>query len=143
MKVLNPIGTPLSDYSLTVTYEYFDRTVGASGEYQLHTVAYKVDGSNLVRTRTVTRPNGSTQTEPQESLLPNVTELRFTYGVDDNDDDVVDRWVLAASAVGERMIAVRVELTATPNQTNPDVQRAVSPRKLDSILMMRNMCIKQ
>jgi hypothetical protein len=72
-----------------------------------------------------------------------VTELRFTYGVDDNDDDVVDRWVLAASAVGERMIAVRVELTATPNQTNPDVQRAVSPRKLDSILMMRNMCIKQ
>jgi hypothetical protein len=68
--------------------------------------------------------------------------LDFTYGVDDNDDDVVDRWVLAAGVGVGRVIAVRVVLTARPNQTNPDVQKAVSPRTLDSIVMMRNLCLR-
>jgi type IV pilus assembly protein PilW len=138
IRVVTPIATPPNDHSITVTYEYFDRTVLPSGQYQLHTVAYTLDGSsNLVRTRTVTRPNGSTQTEPQETLLPNVTALNFTYGFDDNDDDVLDRW--ASFGVG-RVIAVRVVLTARPN--HPDVQKAVSPRTLDSIVMMRNLCLR-
>jgi hypothetical protein len=125
-----------------VTYEYFDRTVLPSGEYQLHAVAYAVDGSsNLVRTRTVTRPNKSSQTAA-EPLLPNVTAINFTYGVDDNDDDVLDRWTNYGGVGVGRVIAVRVELTARPDQTNPDVQKAVSPRKLDSIVMMRNLCLR-
>ncbi len=140
IRVVNPITT--GDTSITVTYEYFDRTVLPSGEYQLHTVAYAVDGSsNLVRTRTVTKPNKSSQTAT-EPLLPNVTALNFTYGVDDNDDDVLDRWASAASVGLGRLIAVRLVLTARPDQTNPDVQKAVSPRTLDSIVMMRNLCLR-
>jgi Tfp pilus assembly protein PilW len=143
IQVVNPITT--GDTSITVTYEYFDRTVLPSGEYQLHRVAYAVDGSsNLVRTRTVTKPNKSFQTVT-EPLLPNVTALNFTYGVDDNDDDVLDRWASAASVGLGRLIAVRLVLTARPNQTNPnaqEVQKAVSPRTLDSIVMMRNLCLR-
>jgi hypothetical protein len=142
IQVVNPITTPLSATSITVTYEYFDRTVLPSGEYQLHAVAYAVDGSsNLVRTRTVTRPNKIPQTAA-EPLLPNVTAINFTYGVDDNDDDVLDRWASATGVGVGRVIAVRVELTARPDQTNPDVQKAVYPRKLDSIVMMRNLCLR-
>ncbi len=142
IRVVNPITTPLSDHFITVTYEYFDRTVGPSGEYQLHTLKYEVDGFfNLVRTRTVTKPNKTSQTTT-ESLLPNVNALNFTYGVDDNDDDALDSWVPAVSVGVRRMIAVRVVLTARPDQTNPDVQKAVSPRTLDSIVMMRNLCLR-
>lgn len=140
IQVVNPIVT--GDTSITVTYEYFDRTVGTLGEYQLHTVAYAVDGSsNLVRTRTLTKPNFSSQTVA-EPILPNVTALNFTYGVDDNDDDVLDRWASTASVGFGRVIAVRLVLTARPDQTNPDVQKAVSPRTLDSIVMMRNLCLR-
>ena len=128
--------------SITVTYEYFDRTVGYLGEYQLHTVAYAVDGSsNLVRTRTVTKPDRSLQTAI-EPILPNVTALNFTYGVDDNDDDVLDRWAAFDGVGSGRVIAVRLVLTARPDQTNPDVQKAVSPRTLDSMVMMRNLCLR-
>jgi type IV pilus assembly protein PilW len=142
IRVVNAITTPLSDH-ITVTYEYFDRTVGPSGEYQLHTLAYAVDGSsNLVRTRTVTKPNGTIQAEPQETLLPNVDRLDFTYGVDDNDDDALDTWVPAAGADPTKVIAVRVVLTAKPDQNLPDVKKAVSPRTLDSIVMMRNLCLR-
>lgn len=141
IQVVNPITT--GDTSITVTYEYFDRNVGPSGEYQLHTVAYALDGSkNLVRTRTITKPDKSSQTAT-EPLLPNVTALNFTYGVDDNDDDVLDRWASALSVGLGRVIAVRLVLTARPeDQINPDVQKAVSPRTLDSIVMMRNLCLR-
>ena len=136
--VVNPIVTR-GDNFITVSYEYFDRTVGSLGEYQLHTVAYALDGSSsLVRTRTVTKPNKTSDTR-SESLLPNVTGLNFTYGVDENDDDVLDSWVSAPTG---RVIAVRVVLTARPNQTNPDVQKMVSPRTLDSVVTMRNLCLR-
>ena len=136
--VVNPIVTR-GDNFITVSYEYFDRTVGSLGEYQLHAVAYALDGSlNLVRTRTVTKPNKTSDTR-SEPLLPNVTGLNFTYGVDENDDDVLDSWVSAPTG---RVIAVRVVLTARPNQTNPDVQKMVSPRTLDSVVTMRNLCLR-
>jgi len=140
IQVDNPI--TIGHTSITVTYEYFDRTVGSSGEYQLHTVAYAVDGSsNLVRTRTVTKPDRSFQTAP-EPLLPNVNLLRFGYGVDDNDDDIVERWATFDAVGVGRVIAVRVELTARPDQTNPDVKKMVYPRTLDSIVTMRNLCLR-
>ena len=147
IQVINPITNPLSDHSITVTYEYFDRTLGAPDGYQLHTVAYALapapDGSlNLVRTRTITKHNKTLQNDPQEILLPYVNALNFTYGVDDNDDGALDSWVPAASVGVRKVIAVRAVLTARPDQTNPDVKKAVSPRKLDSIVMMRNLCLR-
>jgi len=139
--VVNPIVTR-GDNFITVSYEYFDRTVGSLGEYQLHTVAYALDGySNLVRTRTVTKPNKTSDTR-SEPLLPSVIGLNFTYGVDENDDDVLDSWVSAASVGTRRVIAVRVVLTARPDQTSPDVRKMVSPRTLDSVVTMRNLCLR-
>jgi type IV pilus assembly protein PilW len=144
IQVVNPITTGAT--SITVSYEYFDRTLGVPDGYQLHTVAYTVQMVNgsptLVRTRNITMHNKSLQTAV-EPLLPNVDLLRFRYGVDDNDDDVLDRWADDSAGVGVgRVIAARVELTARPDQTNPDVQKAVSPRTLDSIVMMRNLCLR-
>jgi prepilin-type N-terminal cleavage/methylation domain-containing protein len=144
IQVVNPIATTAT--SITVTYEYFDRTLGVPDGYELHTVAYALETvggvPTLVRRRTITKHNKTPQNDPQESLLPNVTALNFTYGVDDNDDDVLDRWATFDAVGVGRVIAVRVVLTARPDQTNPDVQKAVSPRKLDSIVMMRNLCLR-
>ncbi len=147
IQVVNPITT--GDTSIMVTYEYFDRTLGVPDGYQLHTVAYAVQMVNgsptLVRTRNITMHNKTAQPPAVESILPNVDALNFTYGVDDNDDDVLDRWASAASVGLGRVIATRVVLTARPNQPNPnatEVQKAVSPRTLDSIVMMRNLCLR-
>lgn len=132
--IANPI-TAFSDNSITVNYEYYDRP---SATYQKYTVAYWRDGGNSRLMRQLTINDAGSTTEP---VLDNVDALTFTYGVDDNDDDVVDSWVSAASVGVRRVIAVRVVLTARPNQTNPDVQKIVSPRTLDSIVTMRNLCL--
>jgi len=132
--IANPI-TAFTDNSITVNYEYYDRT---SATYQKYTVAYWRDGGNSRLMRRLTINDAGSITEP---VLDNVDVLTFTYGVDDNDDDVVDSWVSAASVGVRRVIAVRVVLTARPNQTNPDVQKMVSPRTLDSIVTMRNLCL--
>jgi len=132
--IADPI-TAFTDNSITVNYEYYERT---SATYQKFTVAYWRDGGNSRLMRQLTINDAGSITEP---VLDNVDALTFTYGVDDNDDDVVDSWVSAASVGVRRVIAVRVVLTARPNQTNPDVQKMVSPRTLDSIVTMRNLCL--
>ena len=135
--IADPI-TAFTDNSITVNYEYYERT---SATYLKYTVTYRRDISiptNPRLMRQLTINDAGSITEP---VLDNVDALTFTYGVDDNDDDVVDSWVSAASVGVRRMIAVRVVLTARPNQTNPDVQKMVSPRTLDSIVTMRNLCL--
>jgi type IV pilus assembly protein PilW len=148
-----PITTPLSINSIIVRYEYFDRTVGASGEYQLHTITYAVDGSsNLVRTRAVKKSDKSTVTT-SEILLPNVSALVFTYGIDNNMDQVMDDQngdgiinaadYVASGAVGTaRVVAIRVTLTGGPSPTNVDVAKIVSPRTLVSAVTLRNICLR-
>jgi prepilin-type N-terminal cleavage/methylation domain-containing protein len=152
-----PITTPLSGNSVTVRYEYFDRTIGASGEYQLHTITYAVDGSsNLVRTRTVKKSDKSTVTT-WEILLPNVTGLTFTYGVDSNpldgvmDDQNGDGIINASDylayndpkiSASPKVVAIRVTLTGRPDQTNTDVSKVVSPRTLISAVTLRNLSLR-
>jgi len=63
---------------------------------------------------------------------------------DQNADGVIDDndWVIAATvnALGNpRVIAVRVLLTARPDQTNTDVKEMVAPRSLESIVTLRNL----
>jgi prepilin-type N-terminal cleavage/methylation domain-containing protein len=131
--ITNPISA-FSDNSITVNYEYYDRT---SATYQKYTVAYWRDGnSRLMRQLTINDAGPTT-----EPVLDNVDALTFTYGVDDNDDNAVDSWVAAGSVGVRKVIAVRVVLTARPDQTNPDVQKIVSPRTLNTIVTMRNLCL--
>jgi len=144
--ILNPIATPLQDHSIVVNYEYYDRTLA---QYQSHQVAYAIDGSsNLVRTLTV-----DSVARPAEIVLPNVTALTFTYGIDANSDGVMDDqnangqiddndYVAAASVGPFKVVAVRVVLTGRPDQTNTDVSKMVSPRTLTSGVTPRNICLR-
>lgn len=131
------ITTPLanlSDNSITVNYEYYDKTLA---QYQKHTVAYWRDAgsSSLIRQLTV-----NDVATPQETLLENVENLNFTYGVDVNEDGALDNWVPAGSIGTSKVVAVRVALTARPVQINPDMQK-ISPRTLVSNVTLRNLCL--
>jgi type IV pilus assembly protein PilW len=130
----NPIATPLSNNAITVNYEYYEKTIP---QYQKHTVAYWRDApsSRMIRQLSV-----NDVARPQETLLENVEELTFDYGVDSNEDGALDNWVFAGGVGTSKVVAVRVTLTARPVQVNPDVQ-AVSPRTLVSTVTLRNLCL--
>lgn len=131
------ITTPLanlSDNSITVNYEYYDKTLA---QYQKHTVAYWRDASSSSLIRQLTVNDVAT---PQETLLENVENLNFTYGVDVNEDGALDNWVPAGSIGTSKVVAVRVALTARPVQINPDIQK-ISPRTLVSNVTLRNLCL--
>jgi type IV pilus assembly protein PilW len=138
-KSLITIPTPITaagDNSITVNYEYYDRD---DSTYKKHTVAYWREDGNATVFRQLSVddvPNVS------EALLENVDELTFSYGIDQNDDGIVDNWVPAAGVGSIKVIAVRVTLVARPDQTNEDVRKIVSPRALDSIVSIRNLCLR-
>jgi type IV pilus assembly protein PilW len=131
--ITTPIAN-LSDNSITVNYEYYDKTLA---QYQKHTVAYWRDGgsSSLIRQLTI-----DDVARPQETLLENVENLNLTYGVDANEDGALDNWVPAGSIGISKVIAVRATLTARPVQINPDLQK-ISPRTLVSSVTLRNLCL--
>jgi hypothetical protein len=62
---------------------------------------------------------------------------------DQNGDNIIDNndWLSAAVAGTRKVIAVRIELTAKPDQTNQDVQKMASPRTLESKVTLRNQCL--
>ena len=124
----------LSDHSITVNYEYYDK---ALAQYQKHTVAYWRDAgsSTLIRQLTV-----DDVARPQETLLENVDNLNFRYGVDVNEDGALEDWVPAGSIGVSKVVAVRVTLTARPVQMTPD-QKMISPRTLVSNVTLRNLCL--
>jgi prepilin-type N-terminal cleavage/methylation domain-containing protein len=149
--VATPIVTPVQSNSITVSYEYYNRTLN---QYELHTITYAVDGSSqLTRTRTVVAtvppvPNPST-----EILLRNVNALNFTYGIDANTDGtmddqngdgiITDADYVAAAAVGtSKVVAIRSVLTARPERTDEDITKVVSPRTLVSAVTPRNLCLR-
>ncbi len=131
--ITSPIAN-LSDNAITVNYEYYDKTLA---QYQKYTAAYCRDAgsSSLIRQLTV-----NDEAKPQETLLENVDNLNFTYGVDANEDDALDNWVPAGSIGMSKVVAVRVTLTARPVQINPDLQK-ISPRTLVSNVALRNLCM--
>jgi type IV pilus assembly protein PilW len=137
--IANPIVYPVAQNSVTVNYEYYN-TTPIPAQYEAHTVAYWLNAgtSQLIRQRTI---NGVA--DPQEIILENVAGLNFRYGVDTNDDGAIDNnnWIDAAAVGTSKVIAIHVLLTARSDQTNPDVQRMVVPRTLDSIVTLRNLCL--
>ncbi len=143
-----PIVTPLGDNSITVNYEY----IPSVGPITTNTVDYRLDNNNppnLIRTVTV---NGVSTQEP---LLTNVTTLNFKYGIDANEDKVIDgingatgvipdsAFVQAAGVGTAKVFAVRIVLTANPSSPDPDVTKVVSPRTLTSVVTPRNMYLKK
>jgi type IV pilus assembly protein PilW len=129
--ITSPIAN-LTDNSITVNYEYYDK---ALAQYQKHTVDYWRDGSSLMRKLTVNDVAG-----PQETLLENVDNLNFRYGVDASNDGALDNWVAAGDIGPSKVVAVRVTLSARPVQINPDLQK-ISPRTLVSNVTLRNLCM--
>ena len=146
--ITTPIATPVAVNSITVSYEYFDTTVA---QYQRHTVQYWRDApsSTLFRQININPPDVTTT----ETLLVNVDDLTFTYGVDADEDGNMDDqngdgiigdndWVAAGAVGTSKVLAVSVTLTARPTSVNPDVQTRVSPRTLASAVSLRNLIIK-
>jgi type IV pilus assembly protein PilW len=132
--ITTPIATPLSDNAITVNYEYYDKN---AAQYQKHTVAYWRDAASLTMFRQLTVNDVA---GPQETLLENVEELKFEYGVDSNEDGALHNWASAGAVGMSKVVAVRATLTARPIQVNPDV-KAVSPRTLVSMVTLRNLCL--
>ena len=139
INIINPLTA--GDHSIAVNYEYDDTTQ--------YTVAYwREDAtSRLFRQLTATKDDGSTVAGPQCVLLENVDALSITYGIDHDaagiEDGIVDYWETDSTKIGSRrVVAVRLQLTAKADPVNPDVQAMVSPRTLQSIVTLRNQCIK-
>jgi len=141
----SPVGSPLSDNSITVNYEYLGGALPT-----IYTVTYALAGRSLTRTLTQ-NPPGSSVTD---TILENVNGLTFSYGIDLNGDGVMDDingdgvidekdFVPAASVGTARVVAVRVDLTAEPAPVNPDVTTTVSPRRLISAVTLRNVSFRR
>ena len=139
----SPIVTPLNDTSITVNYEY----IPSAGAPAAYTVAYALAGTDLTRTLNVNR------LRVPETLLSNVANLNFSYGIDLDRDGVIDGIVNGvildnafknAAGVGTAAVfAVHVSLTANPAPVNPDVTKMVAPRTLTSVVTPRNMFFKR
>ncbi len=150
---------PVSDTppSITVNYQY--------GTYA-YTVNYQqVDTASttcpnppcLQRTCTTTPaiPSVPQCDGTPEILLNNVTQLSFGYGIDIGGDGIVNginpagvsvipngNFVGAAGVLGSPILAVQVTLSAKPAPVDPDVSTTVFPRQLTSVVIPRNVFIK-
>jgi prepilin-type N-terminal cleavage/methylation domain-containing protein len=136
------------DHSITVNYEYDNTTQ--------YTVTYRRDAtsSRLMRQLTTTKDNGTTTAGAEEPLLENVDTFDLTYGVDQDDDGKMDDlngdgkvddgdWLSAANVGTIKVIAIRLTLTARPDQTNQDVKKWVSPRTLTTVVNLKNLSLIQ
>jgi len=143
--------TTLASNSIAVNYEYYNRTLN---QYESHQVTYAINASSqLTRTINVTAAVPPVPNPRTEALLDNVSALVFTYGIDANNDKIMDDqngdgiinaadYVAAASVGTATVVAVRVTLTGGPNPTNQDVAKVVSPRTLVSAVTLRNICLR-
>jgi Tfp pilus assembly protein PilW len=143
--------TTVGTNSIAVNYEYYNSTLI---QYESHRVTYAINASSqLTRTINVTATVPPVPNPRTEALLDNVSALVFTYGIDANNDKIMDDqngdgiinaadYVAAASVGTATVVAVRVTLTGGPNPTNQDVAKVVSPRTLVSAVTLRNICLR-
>jgi type IV pilus assembly protein PilW len=132
ISIANPIFP--ADHSVIVNYEFDD-----THRYE---VTYSLVNGNLTRQLRIF-PDVGPSTTTTDPLLENVDALNFEYGVDTNDDGAMDgNWVSAGGIGTAKVVAVRIVLTAKPDQTNPDVKNWVSPRTLTSAVTLRNQYLK-
>jgi type IV pilus assembly protein PilW len=122
-----------ADHSVIVNYEYDD-----THRYE---VTYSLINGNLTRQLTIHPDVGPETSEGEKTILENVDVLNFEYGVDTNGDGAVEKWVATGGIGTAKVVAVRILLTAKPDQTNPDVKKWVSPRTLTSTVALRNQAL--
>jgi len=131
--------TPLIAGTDQITLDYeFDNTTQYSVRY------WRDAGSQTLRRQLTTiKDDGSSVAGPVEILLENVEELQFTYGVDTDNDKALDSSWIEAGAIGAgNVVAVRVRLTARPQQLAAEDQKMTSPRTLASAVTLRNLCMR-
>lgn len=134
--IVNSPIVPGSDH-VTVEYEYDSTT--------RYSVRYWWDSGSKELKRQVTSfsPSGIATTLPIDTILENVEEVHFTYGLDTNGDDSLDSWAEAGSInSGDKIIAIRVRLTSRPYQTLQETQKMISPRTLETTVALRNQCLR-
>ena len=133
------ITTPLMVGTNVITINYeFDNTTQYSIRY------WRDDGSQTLRRQlTTVKEDGTSVAHPEEILLESVESLNFTYGLDTNDDYAMDSgWIQAGDIGGARIVAVRVHLSAMPEQIAPEDQKMISPRTLETVVTLRNLCMR-
>ena len=152
--IANPLA-PVQDSDITINYEYYDRSlVGTEAQkYQSHLVRYWRDGGTSRLMRQLTVDAGA---RPAEIILENVSALTFTYGIDRDNDEIMDDqngngqidtndWLSAAGVVAlgnPKVVAINVSLTGRPDQANTDIAKVVSPRTLVSAVTLRNLSLR-
>lgn len=121
---------------ITVNYEFDDTTQ--------YSIRYwrDPDSQTLRRQLTAINDAGSSVAGPVETLLENVEELHFTYGIDTDDDKALDIWTQAGGVGAGSLVAVRVRLTARPQPPATEDQRMMSPRTLETAVTLRNLCMR-
>lgn len=153
--IANPVVTPVQTTDITINYEYYDRSLtGTEAQrYQSYLVRYwrNAGTSQLMRQLTV-----DAVARPAEIILENVNALTFTYGIDQNNDGIMDDqngngqidtndWLSAAGVVAlgnPKVVAINVNLTGRADQTNTDISKVVSPRTLVSAVTLRNLSLR-
>jgi len=155
-----PLVTPVQASDITINYEYYRRNDAITDEtqkYERHQVRYWRDAgtSRLLRQVTVTTKTG-TVAGSSEIILENVNALTLTYGVDRDNDGIMDDqnangqidnndWRTAAQVVAlgnPKVVAISVSLTGRSDQTNTDVAKVISPRTLVSAVTLRNLSLR-
>jgi prepilin-type N-terminal cleavage/methylation domain-containing protein len=133
------IVTPLIAGTDQITIDYeFDNSTQYSIRY------WRDAGSQTLRRQLTTiKDDGTSIAGTVETLLENVEDLNFTYGVDTNDDFAMEGgWIQAGDIGGSRTVAVKVRLTARPQQLAPEDQKMMSPRTLETAVTLRNLCMR-
>jgi prepilin-type N-terminal cleavage/methylation domain-containing protein len=136
------------DHSIIASYEY-DNTTQSTVTYRRDAVS-----SRLMRQVTTTKDDGVVTVNPEEIFLENVDAFDLLYGIDMDDDGKMDDlngngtvdqadWLSAASVGTMKVIAVRLTLTARPDQTNQDVKKWISPRTLTTVVNLKNLSLVQ
>jgi prepilin-type N-terminal cleavage/methylation domain-containing protein len=153
-----PLVPPVHASDITINYEYYDRSVvGTEAQkYENHEVRYWRDAGTSTLKRTITKTSSVHNGATTETILENVFALTFTYGVDRNNDGIMDErisdgqildndWYSADEVVAlgnPKVVAIHVSLTGRSDQTNIDVAKVVSPRTLVSAVTLRNLSLR-
>jgi type IV pilus assembly protein PilW len=101
-------------------------------------VTYLLDNGRLMRNQV---PPDSPPAEANgDPVVTDVNAFNFTYGIDTDEDGMVNSWVAAGAIGPSKVLAVQVLLTASPPAGNPDLN-VITPRTLQSTVTLRNLCL--
>jgi type II secretory pathway pseudopilin PulG len=103
-------------------------------------VTYLVDGTSRLM-RNETPPDIPPSEAGGDPILTGVNALNFRYGIDPDEDGIVNNWVDVTGVGTSKVIAVQVFLEANPTVVNPDMN-VINPRGLRSTVTLRNLSLR-